>query len=77
MEKFFLACQEKKEEEAYEKITEMSGNNDYTAVYFTKDYRIIATDLIKKTKFKYPKQINFIGRFERLNIKNGTTIFYH
>ena len=48
----------KTEEEAYEKIIEMSRNNDYTTgnlldfAYFKKNYRLIATDLSKQTKIK-------------------------
>ena len=48
----------------------MSRNNDYTAgnllefAYFKENYRLIATDLSKQTKLKYPQQINFIGKLE-------------
>ena len=58
------------EEEVYEKITEMSRNNDYTTgnlldfAYFKENYRLIATDLSKQTKLKDPQQINFIGKLE-------------
>ena len=57
----------KNEEEDYEKIIDMSNNNDYTIgnlldfVYFLKNYKLIATDLSKQTKLKDPQQINFIG----------------
>ena len=67
-------------EEAYEKITEMSKNNDYTAgnlldlVYFKEHYRIIAIDLSKQTKLKDSQQINFIGKPEGQN--NGATMFF-
>ena len=43
----------KNEEEAYEKINEMSNNNDYTTgnlldfFYYKKNYRLIAIDLSK------------------------------
>ena len=46
----------KKEEEAYEKIIEMSSNNDYTTDnlldfgYLKKNHKLIAIDLSKKTK---------------------------
>ena len=46
----------KNEEEAYEKIIEMSNNNDYTTgnlldfAYYKDSYRLIATDLSKQTK---------------------------
>ena len=58
----------KSEEEAYEKITEMSNNNDYTSsnvldfAYFKKHYKLIAINLSKQTKLKDPQQINFISR---------------
>ena len=60
----------KNEEEACEKIIEMSNNNDYTTgnlldfVYFNENYRLIATDLSKQTKLKDPQQINFIGKLK-------------
>ena len=56
----------KNEEETYEKIKDMSNNNDYTIgnlldyAYFKKYYKLIAIDLSKKTKLKDPQQINFI-----------------
>ena len=58
----------KNEEEAYEKIMDMSNNNDYTTgnllddAYFKKHYKLIAIDLSKQTELKDPKQINFIGK---------------
>ena len=60
----------KNEEESYEKIIEMSKNNDYTTgnlldiAYFKDNYRLIATDLSKQAKLKDPQQINFIGKLE-------------
>ena len=50
----------KNEEEAYEKIIDMSNNNDYATgnlldfAYFKKDYRLIAIELSKQTKLKDP-----------------------
>ena len=47
-----------KNEEAYEKIMDINNNNDYTTgdllnfIYFQKNYRLIAIDLSKQTKFK-------------------------
>ena len=58
----------KNEEEAYEKIVDMSNNNDYTTgnllnyAYYMKHYRLIAIDLSKQTKLKDPQQISFIGK---------------
>ena len=69
----------KNEKEAYEKIVDMSNNNDYTTgnlldfAYFKKIYRLIAIDLSKKTKLKDPQQISFIGKL--LNT-NGATMFF-
>ena len=69
----------KNEEEAYEKIIEMSNNNDYTTgslldvAYFIKHYKLIAIDLSKQTKLKDPQQINFVGRLLDLF---GATIFF-
>ena len=47
--------------EAYEKIIEISNNNDYTAgnlldfAYFKKHYKLIAVGLSKQTKLKDPQ----------------------
>ena len=60
--KTFFDLPVKTEEEAYEKIIEMSDNNDYTTgnlldfAYFKKHYRLIAIDLSKQTKLKDPKK---------------------
>ena len=57
-------------EEAYEKIIEMSNNNDHTTGnlldfgYFKENYKLIAIDLSKQTKLKDPQQNNFIGKLE-------------
>ena len=58
-------------EEADEKIIEMSRNNDYTTdnlldfVYSKKNYKLIAIDLSKHTELKDPQQISFIGKLSR------------
>ena len=77
--KNFFDLSVKNEEEAYEKIIEMSNNNDYTTgnlldfAYFKKHYKLIATDLSKQTKLKDPQQINFVGKL----LKNtGATMFF-
>ena len=77
--KSFFDLSIKNEEEAYEKIIEMSNNNDYTTgnlldfAYFKENYKLIAIDLSKQTKLKDPQQINFIGK----RLKNtGTTMFF-
>ena len=69
----------KNEKKAYEKIIEMSDNNDYTTdnllhfAYFKKNYKLIAIDFSKQTKLKDPQQISFIGRL--LNTRGATTFF--
>ena len=66
--KSFFDLPVKNEEEAYEKIIEMSNNNDYTTgnlldfAYFKENYKLIAIDLSKQTKLKDPQQISFIGK---------------
>ena len=68
------------EEPAYEKIIDMSNNNDYTTgklldfASFKKSYRLIAIDLSKQTKLKDPQQISFIGKLE--NQDHGATMFF-
>ena len=62
----------KAEEEAYEKIIDISRNNEYTTGklldydYFKKDYKLSAIDLSKQQVLQENKdliqQINFIGR---------------
>ena len=69
--KSFFDLPVKNEEEAYEKIIEMSNNNYFTTGYlldfgyFLKNYKLIAIDLSKQTKLKDPQQINFIGKLLR------------
>ena len=65
----------KTEEEAYEKIIDISRNNEYTTRnlldydYFKKYYKLIAIDLSKQQEFEENEdliqQINFIGRLEQ------------
>ena len=75
----FFGLSVKKEEEAYEKIIEMSNNNDYTTgnlldfAYFRKNYILIATDLCKQTKLKDPQQISFNSKL--LNTRGATMFF--
>ena len=62
----------KTEEEAYEKINDISRNNEYTTCnlldydYFKKHYKLIAIDLSKQQVLQENEdviqQINFIGR---------------
>ena len=66
-----------KNEKVYQKIIEMSNNNDYTTgnlldfAYLKEHYKLIAIDLSKRTKLKDPQQTNFSGKPEA----NGATMF--
>ena len=77
--KHFFDLPVKNEEEAYEKIVDMSNNNDYITGnlldfgYFKENSKSIAIDLSKQTKLKDPQQISFIGRL--LNT-HETTMFF-
>ena len=77
--KSFFDLPVKNEEEAYEKIIEMSNNNDYTTgnlldfAYFKKNYRLIAIDLSKQIKLKDPQQISFFGKLLR---NTGATMIF-
>ena len=72
--------QVKNEEEAYEKIMDMSINYYYTTgnlldfAYFKENYKLIATDLSKQTKLTEAQQINFIGKLEDQD--HGATMFF-
>ena len=69
----------KNKEEAYEKIMDISNNNDYTTgnlldfPYFKEIYRLTAIDLSKQTISKDPQQISFIGKLDQAN---GATMFF-
>ena len=77
--KSFFHLPIKNDEEAYEKIIDIS-NNDYTTgnlvdfAYYKENDQLIAIDLSKQTKMKDPQQINFIGKIERQD--NGVTMFF-
>ena len=77
--KSFFDLPVKNDEEAYEKIIDLSNNSDYTIgnllhySYYKNHYRLIATDLSKETKLKDPQQINFIGKLLR---NTGATMFF-
>ena len=78
--KSFFDLSVKNEEDAYEKVIEMSNNNDYTSGnlfdfgYFKESYKLIAIDLSKQTKLKDLQQISFIGKCE--NQDHGATMFF-
>ena len=69
----------KNEEEAYEKIIDMSNNNDYTTGnlldfgYCKENYKLIAIYLSKQTKLKDPQQFSFSGKREK---DYGVTMFF-
>ena len=77
--KSFFDLPVKNDEEAYEKIIDMSNNSHYTTgnvldyAYYKKRCRLIAIDLSKQTKLKDPQQINFIGKLLR---NTGATMFF-
>ena len=71
----------KNKEETYEKIIDMSNNNNnymtgnlLDFAYYKDNYRLIAIDLSKQTKIKDPQQINFIGQIEGQD--NRVTMFF-
>ena len=78
--KGFFDLPVKNEEETYEKIIEMTKNNDYTTgnlldlLVLNKIVKLIAIDLSKQTKLKDPQQIKFIRKLE--NQANGATMFF-
>ena len=69
----------KNEEEAYEKVIDISNNNDYTTrnlldfPYFKENYKLVAIDFSKQTKLEDTQQINFIGKLDK---DNGATMFF-
>ena len=77
--KSFFDLPVKNTEEAYEKIIDISNNNDYTPgnlldfAYFKENYELIAIDLSKQTELKDPQQISFIGKLDK---DNGATMFF-
>ena len=78
--RIFFDLPVKNQEEAYEKIIDMSNNNSYTPgnlldfPYHKDNYKLIAIDLSKQTKIKDPQKINFIVKIERQD--NGVTMFF-
>ena len=75
----FFEIPVKNKEEAYEEILGMTKNNYYTTgnlldyEYFSKHYKVIATDLSKQIELENPvkQQTNFIGRLEE-----DATVFF-
>ena len=62
----------------YEKLLEMSRNNDYTTgslfdfLYHQNKYKIIVIDISWQTSTCIPQQINFVGKLEE---DDGANIF--
>ena len=60
----------KYKQEAYEKLIEMSRNNDYTTenlldyLYHEKYYKLIGINLLRQTNMSIPQEINFVGKSE-------------
>ena len=69
----------KNKQETYEKLIEMSRNDDYTTgilldyLYYQKYCKPIRIDLSKQTNTSIPQQINFTGKLEE---EDGATIFF-
>ena len=62
----------KNKQEAYEKLIEISRNDDYTTenlldyLCHQKYHKLIGIDLSRQTKSSIPRQINFTGKLEKL-----------
>ena len=69
----------KSTQEAYEKLTEMSRNNDYTTrnlldfSYHQNYCKPIGIELSGQTNTNIPQQINFVGKLEE---DHGETMFF-
>ena len=69
----------KNKQEAYEKLVEMSRNDDYTTgnvldyLYHQKYYKFIDINLSRQTNTSIPQQINFTGKLDE---NYGATMFF-
>ena len=69
----------KNKQEVYEKLIEMSRNDDYTAenllyyLYNQKYYKIVGIDLSRQTNTSIPQQINFVAKLAE---DDGATMFF-
>ena len=69
----------KNKQEAYEKLIEISKNDDYAIgnlldfSYHQNYYKLIGIDLWRQTNTNIPQQTNFIGKLEK---DDGATIFF-
>ena len=68
-----------KKQERFEKLTEMSKNNDYTTgnlselSFHHNHYKLIGTDLPRQTNTNILQQMNFVGKLKE---GDGATIFF-
>ena len=69
----------KNKNEAYEKLVEMSRNDNYATEnlldfsYHQKCYKFVGIDLSRQANTNIPQQINFTGTLEE---DDGATVFY-
>ena len=69
----------KNKQEAYEKLIEISKNDDYAIgnlldfSYHQNYYKLIGIDLWRRTNTNIPQQTNYIGKLEK---DEGATIFF-
>ena len=69
----------KNKKETYEKLVEISRNDEYTTeneldyLYHQKYYKLIGTDLSRQINTSITPKINFIGKFEE---NGGTKMFF-
>ena len=69
----------KNKQEAYEKLIEISKNDDYAIgnlldfSYHQNYYKLIGIDLWRQTNTNIPQQTNYIGKLEK---DDGATIFF-
>ena len=69
----------KNKQEAYEKLIEISKNDDYAIgnlldfSYHQNYYKLIGIDLWRQTNTNIPQQTNYIGKLEK---DEGATIFF-
>ena len=69
----------KNKQKVYEKLAEMSRNDNYTTgnllhyLYHQKYYKLIGIDLSRQTNTSIPQQMNFV---EKLEEDNGATMIF-
>ena len=77
--KLFFYQQVKNKLETYEKLVEMSRNDDYTTgnlldyLYHQKNYKLIGIDLSRQANATIPQQINFVEKWEEYGV---VTMFF-